>query len=144
MPLLYISWAVHGCSFLATTLLNQWSIIHFELFLDISEQFLGPHIQAIGLAQLNLHLIYVSLHLLLDPHSIIPSLHGSGYSAWSQSPFGYSSWYVPSPYSSLPTSSQRHLWPPCSAETEHRESWTPRTLTSFLIRELYISQAIIQ
>lgn len=111
-----------GCRFLATALLNEWSIIHFELFLDISELFLGLHSLAIVLAQLNFHLIRVSLYLLLDPHSIILAPHRSGCSAWSQSPFGYSSWFVPFFSANILSASlltSTFIW-----------NWTPRSLDS--------------
>ena len=47
--------------------------VHLELSLDIPELFLGLSSLTVCMAQLNLHLIEISLHFLLDSQSIIPA-----------------------------------------------------------------------
>ena len=62
--------------------------MHLELSLDISQLFLGFSSLAVGVAQLDFHLVEVSLHLLLDPQGVVPApdlrvqsaLHGVNHS----------------------------------------------------------------
>lgn len=69
-PSRYIRWTVHGSSFSATALLNELSIIHFELFLENSELFLGLHIPAADLAQSRIFISFVSpsIFFLIQHH----------------------------------------------------------------------------
>ena len=48
-------------------------VLYLELSLDSSQLFLGFGRLAVGVAQLDLHLVEVSLHLLLDPQGVVPA-----------------------------------------------------------------------
>ena len=47
--------------------------MHLELSLDVPQLLLGLGGLAVGVAQLYLHLVQISLHLLLDPQGIVPA-----------------------------------------------------------------------
>lgn len=60
---------------------NDFKSSHLELSLKVPQLFLGFRSQAIGVAQLHLHLIEIPFHLLLDSQGIIPASHLSIQSA---------------------------------------------------------------
>ena len=63
---------LHWCEICNIKTLNIYTT-DLELTLDGPQTFLGLSSLAVGVAQLNLHLIKVSLHLLLDSQGIIPA-----------------------------------------------------------------------
>ena len=46
---------------------------HLEHSLDVPQLFLGLSGLPVGVAELDLHLVEVSLHLLLDPQGVVPA-----------------------------------------------------------------------
>ena len=50
---------------------SNYYILHLKHCLDVPQLLLRLSSLAVGVAQLNLHLVQVSLHLLLDPQGIV-------------------------------------------------------------------------